>query len=110
MNRKFGRKIGQRKALLKGLAVNLFMRGKIKTTETRAKEMRSLAERLIEKTKKGDLAGIRYVAKILPKATVKKLAKDIAPKYKDRQGGYTRIFKLGRRKNDAAKTAIIELV
>lgn len=110
MNRKFGRKKDQRKALLKGLAVNLFLRGKIKTTEAKAKEMRGLVERLIQKTKKGDLAGIRYAAKFLPKMVVKKLVKDIVPKYLDRQGGYTRIIRIGQRKNDAAETAIIELI
>lgn len=108
--RKFGRKRDQRRALLKGLAVNLFLRGKIKTTQAKAKELSPFAERLIQKAKKGDLAGVRYVAKFLPSDIVKKLSKDIAPRYIDRQGGYTRILKLGQRKSDGAMQAIIELV
>lgn len=108
--RKFGRKHDQREALLKSLAVNLFLKGKIKTTEARAKELRSFGERLIHKTKKGDLAGIRYAAKFLPPATIKKLTKEIAPRYIDRPGGYTRITRLGQRKSDGAMMVIIELV
>jgi len=110
MQRKFGRKCGQRKALLKSLAANLFLHGKIKTTEAKAKELRSFAERLIQKVKKNDLVGVRYIAKFLPPVVVKKLAKEIGPKYIDRAGGYTRIIKLGRRKSDSAPVAIIELV
>ena len=108
--RKFGLKRDPRKAFIKSLAVNLIMKGKIKTTEARAKEMRSQVERLITKTKKGDLAGIRYAERLLPKATVAKLTKEVAPRYKERAGGYTRIIKLGARMSDSAPMTIIELV
>ena len=108
--RKFGLKKDQRKAFLKSLVVNLIMKGKIKTTEARAKEMRGLVERLITKTKKGDLAGARYAEKFLPKATVAKLFKEIAPKYKERAGGYSRIIKLGERRSDGAPMVFIELL
>lgn len=108
--RKFGRKRDQRRAFLKSLTVNLILKGKIKTTEARAKEMRRFVERLITKTKKGNLAGIRLAEKFLSKIVVKKLVKEIAPKYKERQGGYTRITRLGRRPSDGAEVVVIELV
>jgi large subunit ribosomal protein L17 len=108
--RKFGRERDQRKAFLKSLVINLIMRGRIKTTEARAKEMRGLAEKLITKTKKGDLAGVRYAEKFLPKAAAVKLFKEVAPKYKDRAGGYSRITKLGQRSSDSAPMVFIELV
>ncbi|OGZ34647.1 MAG: 50S ribosomal protein L17 [Candidatus Portnoybacteria bacterium RBG_19FT_COMBO_36_7] len=108
--RKFGRKRDQRKAFLKSLAVNLIMKGRIKTTEARAKEMRRLVERLITKTKNADLAGIRYCEKFLPKTTVAKLLKEVAPKYKERSGGYCRIIKLGSRASDGAPLVYIELI
>jgi len=108
--RKFGRKRDQRRAFLKSLVVNLILKGRIKTTEARAKEMRGLVERLITKTKKGDLAGVRYAEKFLPKAAVAKLLRDVAPKYKDRVGGYSRIIKLGSRGSDSASMVFIELV
>lgn len=108
--RKFGRKCDQRKAFLKGLAVNLIMNGKMKTTEARAKEVRGLVEWLITKSKKGDLAGVRFAEKFLPKSAVSKLVKEVAPKYKERNGGYTRITKLGQRNSDSAPMVIIELI
>lgn len=108
--RKLGRTRDQRRALLKSLAVNLIMKSKIKTTEARAKESRSLIERLIHRAKQGDLAGIRYAAKYLPSVAVKKLSKDVAPQYQDRRGGYIRIIKLGQRKSDGAMMVIMELV
>lgn len=108
--RKLSRKRDQRKALLKSLAINLILKEKIKTTEAKAKEMRSLVERLITKTKAGDLKGVRYAAKFLPQKALKKLTKEITPRYIDRVGGYTRIIKLGQRKSDGARMAIIEFV
>lgn len=108
--RKFGRKRDQRKAFLKSLVVNLIMQGKIKTTEARAKEIRGLVERLITKTKKGDLANIRFAQKFLPKTALNKLVKEITPKYKERAGGYTRIMKLGQRSSDGAPVVFIELL
>ena len=110
MIRKFGRTRDQRKALLKGLAASLIMKGKMKTTATRAKEARSLVERLIQKTKSGSLAGIRYAIRYLPSAVVKKLVKEVSPKYIERNGGYTRIISLGQRKSDSAMMVIMELV
>lgn len=108
--RKFGRERNQRKAFLKSLAANLLLRGKIKTTEARAKEVRRLVERLITKTKKGSLAEIRFSAKLLPSPILKKLVKEISPRYKERAGGYTRITKLGSRTSDGAPMVMIELV
>lgn len=108
--RKLSRKRNQRKALLKSLARALFLNGKIKTTEAKAKELQSFAEKSITKAKKGDLASTRSLAKYFSKSLVKKLVDEIGPKYKERKGGYTRVIKLGPRKSDGAKMAIIELV
>lgn len=108
--RKLSRKRDQRRALLKNLANNLILKEKIKTTETRAKETQSLVGRLVSKAKKKDLASLRYVARYLNSKALKKLTTTLAPKYKDRTGGYTRIVKLGARKSDGAKIVIIEFV
>lgn len=108
--RKLSRKRGQRKALLKLLAAGLFLREKIKTTKAKAKEVSIFAEKCISRAKKGDLASRRILAKYFSKPLVKKLVNEIGPRYKDRKGGYTRIIKLGPRKSDGAKMAIIELV
>ncbi len=108
--RKLGREKGQRDALLQSLAVNLIMHSKIKTTEAKAKELRPYIERLITHAKKGGMAGFRQVGAILPKVATGKLVKEIAPRYSERSGGYTRIIKGLRRAGDAAKTAFIEFV
>lgn len=108
--RKFHRKKDQRKALLKSLAREFFLRGKIKTTQAKAKELRSFAERIITKAKKDDLKAIRYLRKYFDQRLTKKIIKKIAPLYKERKGGYTRILKLPPRKSNGAKMAIIELV
>ena len=108
--RKLGRTKDQRQALFKGLSANLFIKEKIKTTESKAKELRPLAEKLISRAKKGDLSARRNLLRFLPERVVKKLIADIALRYKARPGGYTRIVKLGPRKSDGAKMAIIELV
>jgi len=108
--RKFSRERDQRKQLLKALTRELFLREKIKTTEERAKELRSFAEKYVSRAKKGDLASRRYLLRFLSKNIVKKLVAEIAPRYKERKGGYTRIIKLGPRENDGAKMAIIELI
>lgn len=108
--RKLSRKRDQRKALLKSIARALFLKGKIKTTEAKAKEVSRFAEKCITKSKKGDLTSIRILARDFSKDLVKKLITEIGPKYKERNGGYTRIIKLGPRKSDGAKMAIIELV
>ncbi|KPJ56083.1 50S ribosomal protein L17 [Parcubacteria bacterium DG_74_2] len=108
--RKFSRKKDQRKALLKALIGAVVLREKIKTTEAKAKEAQCFVEKYITKAKKGDLVCRRLLVRYLNKKVVKKLVDEIAPRYKDRQGGYTRIIKLGPRKSDGAKMAIIELV
>lgn len=106
------RKRDQRKALLRSLARNLVLKEKISTTEAKAKEVRPFVEKLITKAKKGDLSSFRLVLSALAneKETARKLIKEIAPRYKARPGGYTRIIKLGPRKSDGARMAIIEFV
>jgi len=108
--RKFGRKRNQRKALMNSLARGLFLHGKMKTTEAKAKEVSIFAEKCITKAKKGDLAANRILAGYFSKTLVKKLITEIGPKYKERKGGYTRIIKLVPRKSDGARMSIIELV
>jgi large subunit ribosomal protein L17 len=108
--RKFSRKSDVRKALFRALISALFLREKIKTTEAKAKEMSGFAEKFITKGKKADLNSRRILAGYFTPKLVKKIIDDIAPKYKERNGGYTRIVKLGPRKSDGAKMAIIELV
>lgn len=108
--RKFSRERNQRKALLKGLASSLLLKEKIKTTEAKAKELRGVVEKFITRAKKGDLHSQRLLLKSLSSLVVKKLINDIAPRYKERKGGYTRIIKIGLRVGDKAKMAIIELV
>ena len=110
--RKFGRVRKVRKALINSLALNLIVRGKIKTTEPKAKELRPFIEKLVTSAKKGDMATRRLVISKLMnrRPEVKKLFEIIAPKYKDTKGGYTRILKLGSRKSDGAPMAVIEFV
>jgi large subunit ribosomal protein L17 len=108
--RKFSRKIGPRNALLRVLVNNFLLHEKIKTTEAKAKELRSVAEKMITRAKVGSLANRRILAASLTPKTTKKIIEELAPLYKDRQGGYTRIIKLGPRNSDGAKMAIIELV
>jgi large subunit ribosomal protein L17 len=110
--RKFGRVRKVRKALINTLALNLIVRGKIKTTEPKAKEIRPFVEKLITGAKRGDMATRRLIiAKLFNRSReVKKLFDVIAPKYKERKGGYTRIIKLGSRKSDGAAMAVIEFI
>jgi large subunit ribosomal protein L17 len=109
--RKLGRPSDQRKAMLRNLVTDFLKYGKITTTEARAKEVRSISEKMITLGKRGDLHARRQaLAYILDESVVKKLFDEIAPKYKDRQGGYTRILKLGPRRGDGAPLVIIELV
>lgn len=108
--RKFGREKSQRNALLKSLVSALYLNGKIKTTEAKAKEVSPIAEKFITRAKKSDVSARRLLGGNLSKEIVKKLVDEIAPKYKERKGGYTRIIKLGPRKSDGAKMAIIELL
>lgn len=109
--RKLGRNSGARKALFRSILSSFFKHERIETTEAKAKETRSLAEKLITLAKRGDLAARRQaIADIGDEEAVKKLFDEIAGKYTSRNGGYTRILKLGPRKGDAAPMAILELV
>ena len=109
--RKLGRTKSHRKALLANLATSLFAHKSIVTTTPKAKEARSTVERLVTFAKKGDLASRRRVLRTVKnKALVKELFEDIAPKYADRNGGYTRVIKIGNRKGDNAPMAIFEMV
>jgi len=108
--RKFNRKRDQRKAFLTSLANNLFLKERVKTTESRAKELSSVAQKYITKAKKIDLAKKRTLLRDLSPKAVKKLEEKLGPRYKERKGGYVRIIKLGPRKSDGSKMAIIELV
>lgn len=110
-NRKFGRKRNGRRALLRSLARELFVHGKIVTTDAKARELRPYAEKLITTARAEGLTATRQLGKRLANNDiVSKLVKKIAPTYKDRTGGYTRIIKLERRPSDASKMAAIELV
>ena len=109
--RKLNRTASHRKALMSNLSAQLFEHKQIVTTLPKAKETRKFAERMITLGKKGDLNSLRQALKFLKhKKTVFTLFNDIAPNYKKRAGGYTRILKLGLRKGDAAETAMIQLV
>ncbi|MGA2417898.1 MAG: 50S ribosomal protein L17 [Candidatus Staskawiczbacteria bacterium] len=108
--RKFSRKIGPRNALLRVLVNNFLLHEKIKTTEAKAKELRSIAEKMITRAKDINLANRRILAQNLTPTMTKKIIEEVAPRYKDRAGGYTRIMKLGPRNSDGAKMVIIELV
>ncbi|RMG48171.1 MAG: 50S ribosomal protein L17 [Acidobacteria bacterium] len=109
--RKLGRKTEHRRATLRNLATALFEQGRIRTTVPKAKELRSYAERLITKARKDSVHARRLVARELGNRTlVKKLFDEIAPRYAERPGGYTRILRLMPRRGDAAEMAIIELV
>ena len=109
--RKLGRPTAHRMALLRGMVTFLLENGKIETTVTRAKEVRAMAEKMITTAKTNDLHSKRQVLSFITKEDVaKKLFDEIAPKYKETNGGYTRIVKIGPRRGDAAEMAIIELV
>ncbi|ORN84368.1 50S ribosomal protein L17 [Staphylococcus aureus] len=119
--RKLGRTSDQRKAMLRDLATSLIISERIETTEARAKEVRSVVEKLITLGKKGDLASRRNAAKTLrnveilnkdetTQTALQKLFGEIAERYTERQGGYTRILKQGPRRGDGAESVIIELV
>ena len=109
--RKLGRKVGNRKALLMNLASQLILHKKIKTTDPKAKELRSFIEPLITLAKKDSVHARRLVVKKIPKKNVVRiLFKEIAPLFVTRPGGYTRITKLGLRDNDRAPVSLIEFV
>lgn len=109
-SRKFGRTADYRKLFLWNLGNSLLLKGRIKTTEARAKEIKPLIERVISRAKKDTLANRRLLLKNLKPKTVDKVFKELAVRYAERPGGYLRILKLGSRKNDAAEMAIIEFI
>jgi len=107
----FGRKSGPRKALMRGLVNSLVEKGRIKTTVPKAKELRRYVEKAVTLGKKGDISARRVLLSKYPNQdTVKTLVDDLGVRFKDRQGGYTRIIKLGSRPGDAAEMAFIEFV
>ncbi|MCD8211864.1 MAG: 50S ribosomal protein L17 [Oscillospiraceae bacterium] len=110
-NRKLGRPTASRKAMLRAMVTFLLEKGRIRTTVTRAKEVAPLAEHMITLAKKNDLASYRKAMGFITKEDVtKKLFHEIGPKYADRNGGYTRIVRIGPRRGDGAEMAYIELV
>ncbi len=109
--RKLGRDSSARKALSRSILTSFFKHERIETTEAKAKEISGLAEQLITLAKRGDLAARRQaIARLADEEVVRKLFDEIAAKYNDRQGGYTRILKIGPRRGDAAPMVILELV
>ena len=109
--RKLGKTSAQRKALLRQQVTDLLEHGKMETTFYRAKEVQPVVEKMITLGKKGDLAAYRRALSFITKEDVAhKLFKEIAPKYTDRNGGYTRVTRTGERRGDAAEMAVIELV
>lgn len=111
-NRKFGRNTKARGALMKGLALSLIKAGRIRTTEAKAKELRPFMEKLVTRAKTDTLASRRViVSRLMNRAPeVKILMSEIAPRFKEVAGGYTRVLKLPPRKSDGAKMALIEFV
>lgn len=109
--RKLGKPTDQRLAMMRGMVTALLENGRVQTTLCRAKELRSIADKMITLGKRNTLHTRRQALAFITKEdVVSKLFNEIAPKYADRTGGYTRVLKLGPRKGDAAETAIIELV
>ena len=109
--RKLGKTSAQRRAMLRQQVTDLLENGKIETTFYRAKEVQPVAEKMITLGKKGNLAAYRKAMSYITKEdVVQKLFKEIAPKYADRNGGYTRVTRTGARRGDAAEMAVIELV
>lgn len=117
MARKLGRTTDVRLALLRNLASDLIIHERIETTEAKAKDLKSVVDKMITLGKRGDLSARRQAAAFLynkkaseDESVIQKLFDDVAKRYDERQGGYTRVLKLGPRKGDGAKMAIIELV
>ncbi len=108
---KLGRNMGQRKALIRNMVTSLLAHERITTTEAKARAVNRIAEKMITLGKKGDLHSRRQaLAYLMEEDVVRKLFETIAPRYKDRQGGYTRILKLGPRRGDGSPMVILELV
>ena len=109
--RKLGRTSDHRKAMLRGMVTYLIENGQIETTVTRAKEVQAMAEKMITIAKDNSLHSKRQVYSYITKESVaKKMIEEVAPKYADRKGGYTRVIKTGPRRGDAAEMCIIELI
>ena len=109
--RKLGRTSDHRKAMLRGMVTYLIENGQIETTVTRAKEVKAMAEKMITIAKSNDLYSKRQVYSYITKESVaKKLMEEVAPKFADKNGGYTRVIKTGPRRGDAAEMCIIELI
>lgn len=109
-NRKFGRKTNQRGALMRSLAYSLALKGRIKTTEAKAKELRPFMEKLVTLGKKQTLASRRELISRVGEQAAKKIAGELSNTYKERAGGYTRVIKMKPRASDASKQALIEFV
>lgn len=110
-NRKLGRPTDQRMAMLRAMTTYLLENGQIKTTVTRAKEVAPMAEKMITLAKKANLASYRQALSFLTKEDVaKKTFDELAPKYSTRDGGYTRVVRIGPRRGDGAEMAIVQLV
>lgn len=108
---KLGRNTGHRKAMLRNLVTSLLRDERITTTESRAKEVKSIAEKMVTLAKQGDLSARRQALEyIYEEKVVRKLFDTYGPRYADRQGGYTRIVKLGHRRGDAAQMVLLEMV
>jgi len=108
---RMGMTTGHRKAMLRNMVTSLIKENRIKTTETRAKQINSIAEKMVTLAKKGDLAARRQaLAYIYDEEVVKKLFETLGPKYADRQGGYTRIIRTENRRGDAAPMVFVEMV
>lgn len=108
---KLGRNTGHRKAMLRNLVTSLFRNQRIQTTESRAKEVKSIADKMVTLAKKGDLAARRHaLSYIYDEQVVRSLFNEIGPRYADRPGGYTRIVKIGHRRGDASPMVILELI
>ena len=111
LQRKLGLPTDQRRAMLRGLVTSFLKHGKIETTITRAKETKRIAEKMITLAKRGDLHARRQVLSFVQEeAVVKNLFDNVASQYTERNGGYTRIYKIGPRRGDAAEMVILELV
>lgn len=109
--RKLNRNSGNRRAMLRSIVTSLLKYGRIQTTEQKAKELNRIAEKMITLGKHGDLHSRRMaLAYLMDEDVVTQLFETIAPKYAERQGGYTRIMKLGQRRGDAASVVLVELV
>ncbi|RAP32248.1 50S ribosomal protein L17 [Candidatus Marinamargulisbacteria bacterium SCGC AG-439-L15] len=110
-NKKLGKPTDQRLAMLKSIVEALFLNNRIRTTDTRAKEAKKIAEKLITLGKKGDLHSRRQALKLIPRnEVIHTVFSHVAPKYKQRDGGFTRIIKVGPRRGDGALMSVLELV